>query len=102
VKTALYSNHLNFNVAEKQGGHPSKPLYGDETAFARLVWSDLTPGVVMQSSLKCGFRYFNVPPIKAFRDIRPVHRQIFFATVNLTPASEFYMISLIQDVMNGT
>ena len=41
-------------------------------ALIRLAWSHFTWGVVMQSGLEGGFRYFNVSPIKAFRDIRHV------------------------------
>jgi len=41
-------------------------------AIIKLARSCLTWGVVMQSGLERGFRYFKVSPIKAFRDIRHV------------------------------
>ncbi len=52
-------------------------------ALIRLAWSYLTWGVVMQSGLERGFRYFKVSPIKAFRDIRHVSVEKVFATGRL-------------------
>ena len=49
-------------------------------ALLRLAWSHITWGVVMQSGLERGFRYFKVSPIKAFRDICHVHVDKVFAT----------------------
>jgi hypothetical protein len=48
-----------------------------------LIWlagSYLTWGVVMQSGLERGFRYFKVSPVKAFREIRHVSVDKDFAT----------------------
>jgi len=50
----------------------------------RLAWSYLTWGVIIQSGLERGFRYFKVSPIKAFRDIRHVSVDKIFATGRYT------------------
>jgi hypothetical protein len=42
----------------------------------------------MQSGLERGFRYFKVSPIKAFRDIRHVHRNYFLQLIELRLPSQ--------------
>jgi len=52
-----------------------------------LAWSYLTRGVIMQSGLERGFRYFKVSPIKAFRDIRHVFVYKVFTTGRISDAT---------------
>jgi hypothetical protein len=53
-------------------------------ALIRLARSYLIWGVVMQSGLERGFRYFKVSPIKAFRDNRHISADEVFTTGRFT------------------
>ena len=63
-------------------------------ALIKLARSYLTWGMVMQSGLERGFRYFKVSPIKAFRDICHVFVDNVFATGRYTPSEISFALSI--------